>query len=132
MMQDGLDMLRLVLTLFVIAVSGIPSANGVFAQEVRIINLEVKERHISVPDETIRVNEGETVELHIASDEAGELHLHGYDVKIRLEADKTTVTVVETNVAGRFPITAHGFGTSGDHGHDQAHKALLYLEVYPR
>ncbi len=123
---------RVILTWSVIAILAIPLAHGVLAEELRVFDLTVKERQIAVPGNTIRVEEGDRVELRVTSDETGELHLHGYDVTIDLQAGKTTVTAVQAEVAGRFPITAHGFGTSGDHGHDQAHKALLYLEVYPR
>ena len=92
----------------------------------------MKDRQIAVSDKTIRVEAGDSVELRIASDETGEPHLHGYDVAINLQAGKTTVTIILAEVAGRYPITSHGFGTTGDHGHESDHEVLFYLEVYPR
>ena len=118
---------RVALTLFFAANLAVSLLGNVFAEDLRIIELTVKQRQISIPGQTLRVDEGERLELRIASDEAGELHLHGYDVTIPLEAGKTTTKIIDATVAGRFPIAAHGFG-----GHSHGHKPLLYLEVYPR
>jgi len=100
-------------------------------QQPRVLDLEIKQGRFTASNNTVRVTEGDTVELRITSDRAGELHLHGYDVSIRLKAGPPVVTVLEANVAGRFPITSHGFegDAKGKHRHD---KTLLYLEVYPR
>ena len=118
---------RIALTLLFAANLAVPPTGGALAEELRIIELTVNQRQISIPEQTLRVDEGERVELRIASDEAGELHLHGYDVTIPLQAGKTTTKVIDATVAGRFPIAAHGFG-----GHSHGHKPLFYLEVYPR
>ncbi|HSR56061.1 MAG TPA: hypothetical protein VLN73_07450, partial [Alphaproteobacteria bacterium] len=75
----------------------------------------------------IRVARGEDVELIWSSDERVRLHLHGYDIELEVPAGKPTRMVVNARVAGRFPITSHGWGSHG-HGHD----ALTYLEVHPR
>lgn len=108
------------------------AAQFALAQEHRVFELTVKERSIALPDRTIHVEEGDRVELRITSDEEGELHLHGYDVTIELRADQTSVVTVDADVAGRFPVTSHGFGSSGDQGDGQHHETLLYLEVHPR
>ena len=47
----------------------------------RVIELRIENRHVVADKKTIRITEGETVELHWTSDQAVELHLHGYDLK---------------------------------------------------
>jgi FtsP/CotA-like multicopper oxidase with cupredoxin domain len=93
----------------------------------RVIEARIENREVVAPTEPIRVTEGDVVELRWTSDEAVELHLHGYDIELRVEQGEPAAMVIETRATGRFPITSHGWG-GGGHGHD----ALTYLEVYPR
>ena len=98
------------------------------AQEAapRAIEVRIENRQVVEPEEAIRITQGDTIELRWTSDEAVELHLHGYDVEIHVAPDQPAATTIEAFAAGRFPITSHGWGGSG-HGHH----ALTYLEVYP-
>ena len=74
---------------------------------------------------TIRVTQGDRVELQWTGDEAASLHLHGYDIETALEPGVAAVMAFTAEVAGRFPVETHALG-----GHD--HEAtLLYLEVHP-
>ena len=93
----------------------------------RVIEARIENRKVVAPGEAIRVTEGDVLELRWTSDEAVELHLHGYDLEFHVRPDEPAVMVVEAHATGRFPITSHGWGEGG-HGHD----ALTYLEVYPR
>lgn len=94
------------------------------------IELRVTDRRVTLPDDVLRIAEGERLELHLLSDEEGELHLHGYDIEIPLRAGETTGVVIDAKVAGRFPVTAHRFGPPQGAAH--GHEVLFYLEVYPR
>jgi FtsP/CotA-like multicopper oxidase with cupredoxin domain len=98
------------------------------AQEVtrQVIEVRIENRKVVAPEESIRVTQGNVVELRWTSDEAVELHLHGYDVKIHLRPNEPASMVVEAHASGRFPINSHGWG-GGGHGDE----ALTYLEVYP-
>ena len=116
------------LLVVLIAVASIETAA---AQQPRVLDLEIKHGRFTASNNTVRVTEGDKVELRVTSDRAGELHLHGYDVPIKLKAGIPTVTLLDARVAGRFPITSHGFADDGEHKH-RHHKTLLYLEVYPR
>lgn len=74
---------------------------------------------------TIRVTQGDRVELQWTGDEAASLHLHGYDIETALEPGAAAVMAFTAEVAGRFPVETHALG-----GHD--HEAtLLYVEVHP-
>jgi len=95
---------------------------------VKRIELVISERKVQLEEKTIRVTQGESLELVWESDEAGELHLHGYDISFEVSPEAPAIVTFEAHATGRFPITSHGFG--GEHGH--GHEALLYIEVYPR
>ncbi|NIM70388.1 MAG: hypothetical protein GTN86_09465 [Xanthomonadales bacterium] len=95
---------------------------------VNRIALEISGRAVRHDTGTVRVSQGDTVELVWTSDEPGLLHLHGYDLEFEVGPDGPSAYVFEARATGRFPITSHGFGGEQGHGHE----ALLYLEVYPR
>jgi hypothetical protein len=80
----------------------------------------------------IRVTQGDLLELIFTSDEAAELHLHGYDLHLGVEPGVPAVLRVDAKIAGRFPLESHRFGsaTGGQAAHD--HLTLLHLDVYPK
>ena len=89
--------------------------------------ITIKNREVVLDSNVIRVTQGDDVELVWTSDEAVELHLHGYDVALELTVDAPGTMSFNARATGRFPVTSHGFGGEHDHGHS----TLLYLEVYP-
>jgi hypothetical protein len=99
------------------------------AQETsrRVIEARIENREVVAPEEAIRITEGDVIELVWTSDEATELHLHGYDLEVHVRPNEPATMVIEAYATGRFPITSHGWDEGGN-GHD----ALTYLEVYPR
>jgi hypothetical protein len=104
------------------------------ASAVREFDISIRDRHVEGAASTIRVKRGDTVLLRWRSDEAVSLHVHGYDVQIEVSAASTKSTRFEAGVAGRFPITAHGFGAAAERGAGpKGHRevTLLYLEVLP-
>ncbi len=104
-----------------------PSA--VFSQDSsqRSIDLHIEGRRVVSPNTVIRITEGEVVELLWVTDEAVELHLHGYDLLLGVRPGEPAAMVVDAHIAGRFPVTSHGWGEGGP-----GHETLIYLEVYPR
>ena len=98
------------------------------AQETapRVVEVRIENRRVVEPTESIRATQGEVIELRWTSDEAAELHLHGYDIELEVTPDEPASMVVEAYASGRFPITSHGWGDGG-HSHD----SLIFLEVYP-
>jgi|TARA_B110000196_G_scaffold298185_1_gene289848 FtsP/CotA-like multicopper oxidase with cupredoxin domain len=101
-----------------------PVSKSALAQlkKLHTVNLEVRKGKVTPARKTIRVTEGENVQIHWTTDEAAEIHLHGYDIDIKAEPGQTVSMKFEVHATGRFPITLHGFG----------HHTLIYLEVYPR
>ena len=97
-------------------------------QAVKRIELIISERKVQREEKTIRVTQGESLELVWQSDESAELHLHGYDISFEVSPQAPVIVTLDAHATGRFPITSHGFGGQKGHGHE----ALLYLEVYPQ
>lgn len=93
----------------------------------KVIDVRIENRQVVEPQEAIRVTEGEVIELRWTSDEAAELHLHGYDIELEVKPGEPASMVVEAYATGRFPIEIHGGGNEG-HGED----TLTFLEVYPK
>lgn len=68
----------------------------------------------------LRVTRGDTVRLLVTSDAADELHLHGYDLHLDLEAGTTAELTFTAEHAGRFEYELH-----------KRHQTVGALEVYP-
>jgi len=100
------------------------TARSLLAQTPKIHNfdLAIRQRRIANNMQTLRVDQGERVVIHWVSDEAVEVHLHGYDIALNLQPETTVTMDFIATVAGRYPISGHGFD----------HHALVYLEVQPR
>jgi hypothetical protein len=94
---------------------------------VQRMELRITQRQLQDGNKTRRVTQGQAVEMVWTSDEAGKLHLHGYDIEFEVSPEAPTVVTFKAHATGRFPVTSHGFGDEHAHGHE----ALLYLEVYP-
>jgi hypothetical protein len=102
--------------------------SAVFAQER--VSIAIQARKVEPSQKTIRVTQGQAVELAFSTDETVELHLHGYDQSLTVQRGSPAVMRVQAKTAGRFALEAHRFGN--DSGRSQRHVVLLYLEVHPR
>jgi plastocyanin len=71
--------------------------------------------------ELIKVSMGDTVVINAESNSNDELHLHGYDKKILLEANKPAAISFTANQTGRFELELH-----------KADKVIATLEVQPK
>lgn len=69
----------------------------------------------------VRLKRDDQVALSIVSDRADELHVHGYDLKLKLEADKPATLQFAAKRTGRFAIELHKNGAE-----------LAVLEIYPK
>lgn len=98
------------------------TANETVRVEIRIENRKV------VGDKVIRLTQGQRVEIVWITDEAAELHMHGYDIRVEISPNALAEMSFTAHATGRFAVTSHGFG--GDHGH--GHETLAYIEIYPK
>lgn len=104
------------------------------APAVREFDLSIVKRRVEGSASSIRVKRGETVLLRWRSDEAVSLHVHGYDLQVKVSPAAPASVRFEAGVAGRFGITAHEYGAAAEHGADRKkhrERTLLYLEVLP-
>ena len=78
----------------------------------------------------VRVKQGDVVTLRWSVDRSMTLHLHGYDIEMRVEPGATGEMIFKASATGRFPVHAHTEGTSGgNRAHEDA--PIVYVEVYP-
>ncbi len=97
-----------------------------WAGETRRFAIAVKNGKVANAWRTIRVDEGDMVDIEFTTDRRLRLHLHGIDIETEVVPDVSARISFAATVAGRFPITVHG--EHGGHGHG----ALMYVEVHPR
>jgi len=97
------------------------------ADEPARIKVQIENRKV-VGDQVIRLTQGQVVEISWITDEAAELHMHGYDIRVEISPDAPAAMPFTAHATGRFAVTSHGFG--GEHGH--GHETLVYIEVHPK
>lgn len=81
------------------------------------LTIPIKLEHGSLSPGTIQVKQGDTLTLKIETEESGELHLHGYDIEMELEAGAPADFLLEADVTGRYKITFHASDHASDEGH---------------
>ena len=96
---------------------------------VRILSVSIEMRKV-VGKRTIRVTQGDRVQLNWQTDEKVELHLHGIDQKTVVLPGAGGTMRFFAEATGRFPVTSHGFGNKAGHHHGLG--SLMYVEVYPK
>jgi FtsP/CotA-like multicopper oxidase with cupredoxin domain len=62
-------------------------------------------------EKALTFEEGETVRFRVVSDEAEEVHVHGYDIKKDLEPGKTETVSFKADITGIFEIELEHSGT---------------------
>jgi hypothetical protein len=115
------------LTISLVMVFGININAQEGASDIQHFDIKINQRTVQLDPNVIRATQGAQVTITWTSDEAGSLHLHGYDIEFDVDPQRAETITFLANATGRFPVTSHGFGGEDGHGH----KALLYLEVYP-
>jgi hypothetical protein len=131
--MNGLKVAGLLLA---VAVFGIPFSvantdSAELVEDVKVFNLHIEKRHIKSGLKKIVVKQGQQVKIIWYTDEAVDIHLHGYDIELRVTANEPAEMNFKARATGRYPITNHGFGERSGQGGKAHHGALLYLEVYP-
>lgn len=84
------------------------------------IQITVENGWLSAGPDVVRVKQGEQVVLTITSNEADELHLHGYDITLPLVANTPATLSFTAKHAGRFGYELH-----------HAHREIGAIEVHP-
>lgn len=108
----------------IVALTALPGLVQATAAQAKQFTISlVNGAAVGAPD-TIRVKQGDDVELRWSSDKPMDLHLHGYDIEVKVAPAVTAVMSFKAKIPGRFPVEPHG----QDHGR---HRPVIYLEVLP-
>jgi hypothetical protein len=113
-----------------IALAASTAPGGAIAAEVTF-DLHIERGRLPENMRTIRVEQGDVVKLRCTSDRRQTLHLHGYDIELRVEPGAVADLTFTARATGRFPLHVHGPAErSGSHAHEEP--PLVTIEVYPR
>lgn len=74
--------------------------------------------------DTLKVHQGEAVEIEVASDRAMTLHVHGYELTAEVAPQRRATIAFIATLPGRFPVHQHGGGREN-------HRAVFFIEVHP-
>ena len=126
------DYLRSKGGLVITAILALFSPQTVGAQQAqrRTFSLAISQGQVAANNRTIKVLEGDLVELQWIADEKLTLHLHGYDVTLDLRAGEPGTMGFTAHAAGRYPVAIHRSTGHKKGGHHKS--AVLHVEVHPR
>jgi hypothetical protein len=110
--------LRLVAVVALATIAGAAAAASSQSFSVELAGGRVK------GDETLKVHQGDQVQVRISSDQPAVLHLHGYDIDAKVAPSAPALLTFKATLAGRFPMHEHREGAGN-------HRAVLFIEVHP-
>jgi len=87
----------------------------------RVFELGLKNGRLVSGPAVLQVKAGDRITLKIASNNSDELHVHGYDLRLRIKPEEVVNLDFTANRTGRFGLELH-----------RAHAELGALEVYPQ
>jgi FtsP/CotA-like multicopper oxidase with cupredoxin domain len=109
---------RLIALLALATIAGAAAAASPKSFSVEIAGGRVK------GEETLKVRQGDQVQVRFTSDQPVVLHLHGYDIDARVAPPAPALMAFTARLAGRFPVHEHRHGPGN-------HRAVLFIEVHP-
>ena len=121
---------RLVIGFAFVALLVIAACSGSAPGTVEF-NLDIRDRALEQDSPVIRVKNGDTVVLLISSDEAGSLHIHGYDLEDELGPEGVTRMEFVASLEGRFAMAMHPEAGDGGHSHDNEGEGCQAPAVLP-
>lgn len=86
-----------------------PSASPADTADVNV-DIEIAGEEVSPPPGRTEVELGQTVRITVTSDEADELHLHGYDLSAAVGPDEEGVLEFTADQSGIFELETHDSG----------------------
>jgi hypothetical protein len=92
--------------------------------------IKIEKGKVAPSMRNIRVKQGDAVKLRWTTDRPVVLHLHGYDIELKVEPGAVAEMAFTARATGRFPIEEHKPNAKGGHSHGEA--PLVRIEVRPR
>lgn len=97
----------------------------------KTFNLTISHDALPAQQRLLRVNQGDTVKLHLTSDMPGEIHLHGYRLELKLAPGTPAELTFKARATGRYRIEWHRAGAPEKSGSHHG-SALATIEVRPK
>ena len=95
----------------------------------KVLTLSVVKGAVAGVGDTVKVQQGDDLELRWSSDKPMELHLHGYDIEKEVAPGAVTEMTFTARATGRFTVEPHlAKQPTGGHAHGDV---LVTIEVYP-
>ncbi len=109
--------IRLTILPALLVVALAASACGPSRPEARQFDLEIRDGKLALDPAVVRVNQGDSVTLSFRTDQAGAVHIHGYDIEQSVTPGQAASVQFTANATGRFTMTFHPDGEDGLHAH---------------
>lgn len=100
--------------------TAVEAAAPAVATDKASIQITVEDGWLVNGPEIVTVSQGDDVVISITSDRADELHLHGYDITVPLQANTPATLSFTAKYPGRFGYELH-----------HAHREIGAIEVHP-
>jgi hypothetical protein len=104
-------------------------AAGSARTEQLAFDLRIEKGRLPANMRLVRVKQGDEVKLRWSADQPTLLHLHGYDIELKVEPGAAAEMSFTAGATGRFPVSVHKPKQGGGHTHDPP---LVDVEVLPR
>ena len=89
------------------------------SSEINVVEIPVVISNSKI-DSVISVYHRDKVKLKITSDQDGVLHIHGYDIKVDIFENKSSLVEFVAEATGLFKLALHEISDS-DHNHSHNH-----------
>ena len=97
----------------------------------RTFELTIPRSGATAKPRVLRVEKDDVVRLRVTSEAAGEIHLHGYRLEMKLEPGTPQELSFKARATGRYRIEWHPVGEAAEKG-DHHGPPLATLEVRPK
>ncbi len=110
---------------------GVGHTGGLAAQTPEVVfELRIEKGRVPPSMRQIRVRQGDAVRLRWTTDRPIALHLHGYDIELKVVPGAVAEMAFAARATGRFPVEEIKASAKGGHTHGEA--PLVRIEVRPR
>jgi hypothetical protein len=113
----------------VLAATGAVAAAAQTAEAAFDLKIE-KGKVVPAQMRLIRIKQGDAVKLRWTTDRPIALHLHGYDIELKVVPGTVSEMAFTARATGRFPVEEIKPSAKGGHSHGEA--PLVRIEVRPR
>lgn len=115
--------------LLLAALLAAPAVVGLAQGSEVAFDLRIEGGRVVPGQRLVRIRQGDSVRLRWTSDRAMVLHLHGYDIEVKVGPGAVAEMAFHARAAGRFTVEEHKPDARGGHSHGEP---LVRIEVRPR